>query len=116
MQFGPWSREDCLDYVKSISSEIPKLQDNPRLYAFIVERLHTCRDPEGNMLRMLNEARGADGSWNDRHHPDRDPVIPRHMLSSACLRCGKPLDARRSTARFCSVTCRVAAHRLMVAA
>ena len=28
-----------------------------------------------------------------------------------CQRCGKPLKAQRSTARFCSVRCRVAAHR-----
>jgi endogenous inhibitor of DNA gyrase (YacG/DUF329 family) len=28
-----------------------------------------------------------------------------------CSHCGEPLDARRSTMRFCSTKCRVAAHR-----
>jgi endogenous inhibitor of DNA gyrase (YacG/DUF329 family) len=29
----------------------------------------------------------------------------------ACATCGKPITAKRSTMRFCSVKCRVAAHR-----
>jgi hypothetical protein len=29
----------------------------------------------------------------------------------SCERCGEPIEAERSTRRFCSVRCRVAAHR-----
>ena len=33
-----------------------------------------------------------------------------------CDHCGKPIEAKRSTMRFCSVKCRVAAHRAKVQA
>jgi len=36
---------------------------------------------------------------------------PERTARRSCARCGKPFVARRSDARYCSVTCRVAAHR-----
>jgi hypothetical protein len=33
-----------------------------------------------------------------------------------CVHCGKAFQARRSTARFCSIACRMAAHRISVTA
>lgn len=35
----------------------------------------------------------------------------RKRAEQKCLRCGAPLKAQRSTMRFCSTRCRVAAHR-----
>jgi hypothetical protein len=56
IQFAPLNREDCIEYVKRLPAE--ELLMSESVLKFILERLQVCRDPEGNMLRMLNEVRG----------------------------------------------------------
>jgi hypothetical protein len=53
------------------------------------------------------------------HSAAMAPIVKAQSLARAkaranrkCETCGKPIEAQRSTMRFCSVRCRVAAHRL----
>ena len=111
-----WNREDCLFYVTERLDE--PLAEEVR--SFILDRLANCRDPYGNMLRMLNEARGATGSWNRRHQPDRASLIPASLLVAqgiaaeghkCCEECGDVFEPVRSTARYCGDACRKRASR-----
>jgi hypothetical protein len=117
--FAPWPREDCIAYVKRHAAEELPMAEG--VLQFILERLAVCRDPGGNMLRMLNEVRGAQGSWAQRHDPDRPNLIPNSLLRGQqivakrgreCDHCRSVFQPARSTARYCGDSCRVAAYRL----
>lgn len=59
-----------------------------------------CKDCLPEHLRLLKNARQK--RYRDSHRLERSVV---------CDHCGATFTPQRSTARFCSSTCRVAAHR-----
>jgi predicted nucleic acid-binding Zn ribbon protein len=84
----------------------------------------TCRHCDGEFFRVKwsNPAYCSDRCHDTAHDARRRRAAAAQTKTTAAMRaearagrgcevCGEPLDARRSTMRFCSAKCRVTSHR-----
>jgi hypothetical protein len=81
-------------------------------------RVHVCSDrcAEAHRKHVYQDWRFANPRDPETVNPTRAKRRAEVRAGRKCEHCGKPIDAERSTKRFCSDICRVRAHRATAAA